>query len=807
MKVSYNWLKDYLDFEETPHELGEILTEIGLEVEGLEKVESIPGGLAGLVSGKVVECEPHPNADRLKVTKVDIGESELLPIVCGAPNVDSGQIVIVATVGAVLHPMEGESFTIKKSKIRGEVSEGMICAEDEIGLGGSHEGILVLDKNVKVGKPASSIFEINTDFVYEIGLTPNRSDATSHLGVARDLAAALSVIHKKNYTVKIPEVILFKHDEIKHDIKVSVEDPELCPRYSSVTISDLQTGPSPKWMAERLKAIGVRPKNNIVDITNFILHELGQPLHAFELRELKGSKVYVKTLPEKTPFVTLDSEKIELKSEDLMICNSEEEPMCLAGVYGGKESGVKDNTRDIFLESAHFSAESVRKSSTVHNLRTDAAKVFEKGSDPSITEYALKRASILLKKYAGGKISSKISDVYPEPIYPTVVKVRLAQIRRIAGFEIPEEEILQILEAMDMEITKRHKDYLNVAVTTDKTDVTREADVIEEILRIYGYNRIPVDGRLSIALNSGKKDHSLIIRDRVSALLTGMGLNEAMALSLVPTVYLPEDQENENVVINNTSNRDLEIMRPDMASSSINIVDYNVKHQIRDLKFYEFGSTYKFSDDKFIEQKHLSISLAGDFVSGSWATDSIKGDFYMLKSVINRVFDALNISGYQVSETDQDRFKYGMKYHRGPRVLAEFGELDYSYFPNIDIDVSHFFGDIHWDEVVRASKPMQEIEPVSRFPVMDRDLALITPTGVSYADIEKVVIKQGKSLIKEVGLFDVYEDPEHLGEGRRSYGIKMVFSDVNKTLSDKEVDAIIQKILNKLQKNYGIELR
>ncbi len=807
MKISYNWLKDYLTFEETPQRLGEILTEIGLEVEGLEKVESVPGGLAGIVTGEVRSVEPHPNADRLQKTTVDVGQSELLHIVCGAPNVAQGQKVVVAVPGTMLYPEDGEPFKIRKSKIRGEVSEGMICAEDEIGLGTSHDGIMVLDPEVKIGQPAAELFEVTTDYVYEIALTPNRSDATSHLGVARDLAAALTYQHDKPYEVKLPDVRQFHADSVDHDISVHVEDSTLCPRYSSLTVSGLKLGPSPKWMSDRLKAIGVRPINNVVDITNFILHETGQPLHAFDLRALKGSHVYVECLKENTAFVTLDEVERKLTANDLMICNSDHEPMCIAGVFGGAHSGVTADTKDIFLESAHFNATSVRKSSVWHNLRTDAARVFEKGSDPSVTTYALKRAALLFKEFANGSITSQVSDEYKEKIERKAVKVRLPQIRKIVGVEIPEEKILTILEALQMEVVSRKEDELEIAVPTSKVDVVREADVIEEVLRIYGFNNIPIDGKMEIALDSGERDMQLVYQDKVSSILSGMGFDETMALSFTLPRFLTDESDDALVRINNTSNKDLEIMRPDMVGSALSIVEYNQKRQNESLRFYEFGRSFKYINDGFTEKSHLAITISGNEEAGNWVMPEPPAGFYYLKSVVMQILEGLNIKGLQESMLTDKKYRYGVRIHRGKTEVARFGLIDLSQFPSTDIRNDVYFADIDWSAAVQMVSTVRTIAPISKYPTVERDLALIVTSDVTFQEIRKEIGKVGGRLIREVNLFDVYEDEEQLGEGKRSYGVKMVFSDPEKTLKDKEVDKKVSKILDNLQKKWGIYLR
>lgn len=807
MKISYNWLLDYLAFEESPQRLGEILTEIGLEVEGLEKVESIPGGLAGIITGEVRSVEPHPNADRLQKTTVDIGQPELLHIVCGAPNVAEGQKVLVAQPGTTLHPTEGIPFKIKKSKIRGEVSEGMICAEDEIGLGTNHDGITVLAPDTDIGKSAAEVYSISTDYVYDIGLTPNRSDATSHLGVARDLAAALTYIHKKPFRINQPDVSGFHADSVQHEIGVIVEDDKLCPRYSSLTVSDLKLGPSPQWMVDRLRAIGVRPINNVVDITNFILHETGQPLHAFDLRALKGSHVHVKCLEKDTPFTTLDEVERKLTAEDLMICNASQEPMCIAGVFGGIHSGVSADTKDIFLESAHFNLTSVRKSSVWHNLRTDAARVFEKGSDPSITVYALKRAALLFKEYADGTISSKISDELASGIEQNSIKLRLAQLHKLVGVEIPEDDVLMILEALDMEVVDRQPDMIEITVPTSKTDVTREADVIEEILRIYGFNNIPTDQVMEIALDSGDRDMMLLYQSKVSSILSGMGFNEAMGLSFALPQYLPIQENSAYVRINNTSNKDLEILRPDLISSALATVEYNQKRQNDALSFYEFGRSYHFVGEEFREDNHLAITITGSKQTGNWVLQDPPSGFYYIKSVVMRVLDAFNITGIQQSELDAPEYLFGLHLHRGRQTLAKFGLLDLDRYPDVDSRHDIFFADISWADLVRIAKPVEGLEPISRYPTVERDLALIVSSGVTFDDIRKEIGRIGGKLVREVSLFDVYEDETHLGSGNKSYGVKILFSDPDKTLKDKEIDKKVSKILDNLQKKWGVTLR
>jgi len=815
MKVSLNWLKDYIEIKDlSPEEVSEILTGIGLEEEGMERVESIEGGLDGVVVGHVLECGKHPDADRLSLTKVDIGEDNPLQIVCGAPNVAQGQKVMVATVGTTLYPLDSEEpLKLKKGKIRGQLSEGMICAQDELGIGRDHSGIMVLPEDTAVGTPARDYFQIEIDHVYEIGLTPNRSDATNHLGVAKDLAAYLKANRHYQKGVKMPDVSAFQPDDNSLPVEIEVENAEAAPRYAGLTLSGLKVAESPDWLKSRLRAIGVRPINNIVDITNFVLHELGQPLHAFDLKKVKGQKIIVKPLPQGTKFQTLDEVERELSGEDLMICNGEGEGMCIAGVFGGLGSGVTEATTDIFLESAHFNARWVRRTSMKHNLRTDAAKVFEKGSDPNIVVYALKRAALLMKELASGKISSNILDRYPEPVQPAEVRVRYAYVNRLIGVEIPQETLHSILEALEMELRSDDGQAFTVAVPTNKTDVTREADVIEEILRIYGYNEVPIDEQIRTSLNVAPKPDPTLLQDKIGGLLAANGFHEMMALSLSRSQYYQDIYEGlqpeQLVFVNNTSNVQLDIMRPDMLFSGLEAIVHNQNRQQMRLKLFEFGRTYQHEGGKIEEQQHLSLFLAGPRHTESWL-DMRAGefDYYSLKAQVEQVLGRMGLQGYQETELQEETFMYGMQYHRGPQVLARFGKVNPKLTKAMDIRGSVFYADLRWDALLKSRRKHRvSFEELNKYPSVRRDLALVIDNSVKFNDIVAIARKAGKKLIKDINLFDVYENEAQLGSGKKSYALSFTFENPEKTLKDKEVDKVIKKLIAEYESKLGASIR
>jgi phenylalanyl-tRNA synthetase beta chain len=812
MKVSLNWLKDYLDINLPKDEVSELLTDIGLEVEGMEEAESIKGGLKGIVVGHVTACGKHPGADRLSLCKVDVGGEEDLQIVCGAPNVSEGQKVVVATVGTVLYDADGNGFKIKKGKIRGEVSEGMICAEDELGLGNDHSGIIVLPEDVAVGTKASDYFNIENDVVYEIGLTPNRSDATCHTGVAKDLAAALKINHNHSGDVNMPDVADFQVDNNEMAIEVVVENTEACPRYSAVSIKGITVKESPDWLKNRLNAIGVRPINNIVDITNFVLHELGQPLHAFDADQIKGRKVVVRTLSEGTIFKSLDEVDRKLTATDLMICDGDSNGMCIGGVFGGISSGVTEKTKNIFLESAHFNAKWIRRSSMHHLLRTDAAACFEKGSDPNVTIYALKRAAILIKELAGGEIASELIDIYPKVIEKAKVDVSYANVNRLIGVEIPVTDVKSILAALEMEIVSETETGFTVAVPTNKSDVTREADVIEEILRIYGFNKVPISNQIRSAVTISEKPDRQKIKNTISELLTASGFNEIMAVSLTESRYFKEIlpiEASELVFVNNTSNMHLDIMRPTMLFSGLEAIVHNQNRQSADLKLYEFGKSYHKKEEGFKEDGHLALFMTGSRNEENWLeTDKAQMNYYSLKAYVINVLDRLGISSFQESAIRDNIFSFGLKYHRGTKNLVTFGKVQSAILKKMEIKNTVFYAEFNWDAIINALKKHKiEVAELSKFPSIRRDLALVIDNSVNFRDIAEIANKTGKNILKNVNLFNVYENEEKLGKGKKSYAVSFIFQDPSKTLKDKEIEKIMNKLIETYEGKLGAVIR
>lgn len=815
MNVSLSWLRQYIDTKDlSPETIGDILTSTGLEVEGMEEVETIPGGLRGLVVGEVKECGKHPGADRLSLTKVDVGGDELISIVCGAPNVAAGQKVVVATVGAELHPVEGDPFTIKKGKIRGEVSEGMICAEDEIGLGHSHDGIIVLPADATVGQLARDYYGVETDYVYEIGLTPNRSDATNHLGVAYDLAAALRVNHQHEGKVQSPSVDAFTVANTSLQIPVEVRNTEACPRYSGVTISNLTIKESPDWLKARLNAVGVRPINNVVDITNFVLHELGQPLHAFDLDEVKGKKIIVETLPAKTKFHSLDEIERELHGEDLMICDGEGSPMCIGGVFGGITSGVKDSTTTIFLESAHFDPEFIRRTSMRHNLRTDAAKVYEKGSDPNITVFALKRAALLLEELAGGVVSSEIIDIYPETKAPARIKVRYQRVNELIGVDIPADKVHGILEAMGMAILESDDKAFTVEVPTNKSDVLREVDMIEEILRIYGFNNVPIPSKVTTSMAIAPSPSPSEIRNKIGDLLAAQGFNEMMALSLSESRYYKAEETlvpaEELVYINNTSNVHLDIMRPHMVYSGLEAILRNQNRQESDLRLFEFGRTYCKEDEGFEEINRLTLFMTGRHQPESWlADDQAMVSYYGLKAYVDSILNRLGVQGFQQEEvSEKGVIVYGTRYFRGPKELVRFGRLQGSLLKGMDIKGEVFYADFNWDHVFKAlPKKRVQFTGLNKYPSMRRDLAVVVDQAVKFSDIAAIAGKTAKKLLRETNLFDLYINEDQLGAGKKSYAVSFIFEDPSRTLKVKEIDKVMGKIIATCETKLGAQIR
>jgi len=809
MKISLNWLRDYIEPGFSPEKIGEILTDIGLELEHLERIESIKGGLKGVVVGHVLECSKHPNADKLSLTRVDIGAGDPLSIVCGAPNVNKGQKVLVATVGTTLYPAQGDPLTLKTGKIRGEISEGMICAEDELGLGHDHSGIIVLPPDTPVGMQASEYFNLKEDFVFEIGLTPNRTDATNHLGVARDLAAALQINYGHKGELQLPAVNHFKVDSEDLPITVEIKNHNACPRYAGVSIQGVTIAESPAWLKERLAAIGLRPINNVVDATNFVLNELGQPLHAFDLDKIKGNKIIVKTLPEGTPFLALDDTTRQLGPEDLMICNGNSEGMCIAGVFGGLQSGVSAQTVNIFLESAHFNPTFVRRTSMRHNLRTDAARIFEKGSDPNIAVYALKRAALLIQELAGGEIASKIVDIYPNPILPKTVTVRYAQVNALIGTVLTKAQTEAILTALGMEIDARSDEAFTVQIPTNKADISRPADVIEEILRIYGFNKVEIPEKFHYTLNLKPQPDPAAVRNQIADLLASNGFHEMMALSLTqsryyrgPHGYIPEE---EWVFINNTSNVHLDILRPDLIMSGLEAVVHNQNRRQNRIRLFEFGKSYrKKPDGGFSENSQLSIFMCGArWAQSRYFDNNAQTTFYTLKAYVHKVLLRMGLKDLQEKPLQHPAFSYGLQLMRGPKVFVEIGRLHGAVTKNMGIKEEVFAAFFHWDTLLQtiAQQRIRYAE-INKFPPVRRDLALIIDNSIKFADIASIARKVGKNLIRDLSLFDVYENPSQLGPGKQSYAISFTFENSERTLQDKEVDQVMDQLI----KEYEIKL-
>ncbi len=813
MKISLNWLRDYIDLDLDSNALGDLLTEIGLEVEGIEEVERIKGSLKGLVVGEVLACDKHPNADRLSLTTVSAGKKPL-QIVCGAPNVAVGQKVVVAPVGTTLFDKEGNDFKIKKGKIRGEISEGMICAEDEIGLGENHDGILVLDNSYEVGKDLATYYDISKDVVFEIGLTPNRSDATCHIGVAKDLAAALRINRGHSGDVKLPVTVELKTaEQFDSAIDVLILDKEGCPRYTGVTLSGISVGESPAWLKTRLAMIGVRPINNIVDVTNYVLHEFGQPLHAFDLRQISKDQIKVRSLPKGSAFVTLDGQERKLDEGDLMICDGEDQGLCIAGVFGGLKSGVTSETKDIFLESAHFNAKRVRRTSERHLLFTDASKIFEKGSDPNVCLLALQRAVHLIQEVAGGELSSSWIDHYPDPVLPQLVTLRYAALDRLAGSPIPKKEVLQILSALEMEITKEDEESVEVKVPTNKVDVTREADLIEEVLRIYGYNRIAPKDQMSFRVQNSPLIDRNALKNRWADYLCAQGFNEIMGLSMLDRKYLDNGiikvDEGDVICINNTSNVQIEVMRPSLLISGLETVQYNQNRQRTNLRLYEFGKSYLKRNDLYSETEHFAITLSG-WQQESWLVGDMAEDdeYFVLKSLVGGLLKMVGIQRYDLRSIDESLFDQGLSYWKNDDCLVEFGRVRQTLTEMMEIRSRVFYADFKWDAII-AQQLIDQIvvKESSKYPTVRRDLALVLDSGTTFQVVENVIGQTLGKVVKEISLFDVYRNQEVLGKDQKSYAVGIILSDETRTLSDKEVDGLMKKLVSNLEKDAGATLR
>ncbi len=815
MNISYNWLKQYVNVDLNVERISELLTDSGLEVEGVNDFVSVPGGFEGLVVGEVLTCEKHPNADKLSVTTVKVDDGEPLHIVCGAPNVAVGQKVIVATVGTTLFPSEGDAFQIKKGKIRGEVSMGMICAEDEIGLGKGHDGILVLDSSLKAGTPLSEVFTVEHDKIIEIGLTPNRAEAASHIGTARDLVA-LSVVNDDLNVSQInwPDVSGFKVENTDLPISVSVENNKACLRYTSVSMTGVTVQESPDWLKNRLKAIGLNPINNIVDISNFVLHEVGQPLHIFDAEKIEGNQVIVKTLPENTAFTTLDETERKLNERDLMICNANPSNggMCIAGVFGGISSGVSSNTKNIFIESANFNPVWIRKTAKRHGLNTDASFRYERGVDPALTEFALKRAAILIKELAGGTVSSEVSDIYPNPVKPYPVDFRISYNNKIIGKDIPKNEIVKILGGLDIKIAADQGDLLKLEVPFYRVDVQREIDVIEEVLRIYGYNNIEMPGQYKASVISQDGINHEVLLNKVSDHLTSMGFMEAKSNSLTASSYYTESKTwpvAQAIKMKNPLSIDLDVLRQTMLFDALEAARHNQNRQTNDLKFYEFGKVYQADKGQAIEQSRLSVTLVGRRFSENWDVADEKVGFQDLKGYLESLLSLLNISDSDIEVTDEiiDDLAYGVTWKINGKFLAHGGLVNEAHTKKFGIKNEVFFMEVNWSLLKgTAGKKKIKYQPVPKYPQMRRDLSMLLNQNVGFAQVKTVAEKTDRKLLKSVGLFDVYEG-KNLPEGKKSYAVSFTFQHADKTLTDKQVDKVMQRMVQELQKECGAELR
>lgn len=808
MKISYNWLTQFIQLNQDAEKTGELLTDLGLEVEGVDTYQSVKGGFKGVVVGHVLSCEQHSNADKLKVTKVDIGTGEPVQIVCGAPNVAAGQKVPVATVGTTLYDETGIPLEIKKSKIRGEVSQGMICAEDELGLGKSHDGIMVLQEDLIPGTQTASLFEIENDIVFEIGLTPNRADAMSHWGVARDLKAGLQ---QQGETLELitPSVSSFHVDNRSLRIPVIIEKPELVLRYCGITLSDIKIAPSPNWIQNRLKAIGITPKNNVVDVTNYVMHELGQPLHAFDASKISGNEIIVKTLPAGTKFTSLDEVERELHEEDLMICDAEK-PLAIAGVFGGFGSGVTEETTSLFIESAYFNPVTVRKTAKRHGLNTDASFRYERGIDPNITDYALKRAVLLIQELAGGIITSDIDDYYVNKVEDFQVFLSYEKINSLIGQNLSKETIKSILVSLEIRVNNVTETGMGLTIPPFRVDVQREADVIEEILRVYGYNNIEFGDKINASVSNSSKFEDYKVQNIIANQLTGQGFYETMANSLTSPAYVELSEflkEENNVKMLNPLSQDLSVLRQSLLFSGLETVSYNLNRKRSDLKLFEFGKTYHDYKGKKEENKHLTLIISGNREAEFWNRKSEKGDFFYLKGIATTVLERLGITGIKSGPVKNDVFSEGLTFSSEKSKLVEFGIVKRKILKNFGINQEALFADFNWDKVLETAKNQQRsFTGISKFQAVRRDFALLLDSSVKFEEVYTLSFQTERKLLKEVNLFDVYQ-VNNLPEGKKSYAVSFILHDENKTLTDKQIDKIMKKLQQNFETKLGAELR
>jgi phenylalanyl-tRNA synthetase beta chain len=809
MTISYKWLLEYLPVELDPEKISGILNSIGLEVEKLEKHEEVRGGLAGLLIGEVLNVEKHPNADKLSLTKVNIGQEGPLSIVCGAPNVAAGQKVLVAPIGATIYPLQGEPLTMRLAKIRGSESQGMICAEDEVGLGSSHAGIMVLDGAAIPGTAAADYFSPYDDYVFEIGLTPNRSDAMSHLGVARDICAYLGHHEKKAYAVRSPyPAEKLKTSQKQLPVSVIVEDTTACPRYSGLSITNVKVGPSPAWMAKRLKAAGIRPINNIVDITNYVLHETGQPLHAFDADMIRGKKVIVKKLPADTPFLSLDDKERKLHAEDLIICNGESEPMCIAGVFGGKTSGVTDATVNIFLESAFFNPGMIRKTSFRHNLRTDAATHFEKGIDIGNTVNVLKRAAQLICELAGGELASDIVDVYPSPVQPGVITISYDYLRRISGKKYAPETVRDVLVSLGFGIETDNEREISVKVPLHKTDVTLPADIAEEVMRIDGFDNIEIPSSITITPATEENILPSVLKEKISNVLAGMGYFEIMNNSITNSAFLTEEELPTAVKMMNNLSAELDSLRVSMLETGLQTVLHNLNRKNTNLRLFEFGKTYSTSGKgRYSEVEHLAIFLSGKTREENWHSKKELSDIYHLKGVVGSVLAQLGIQAVEYIPVGNPRLDEHLEVRAGGTLLANLGKANATLTSRFDIKQDVYVADMLWENCVQlAAATRLAYQEIPRFPAVQRDLAFVVDRQLAYRQVEDILGQTRISRLKQTRLFDVFES-EKLGAGKKSMALSFTFLDEEKTLTDKDIDEMMQKIIVTFEKELNAEIR
>lgn len=816
MKIAYSWLKDYIETTLNPQEIANILTQTGLEVGGIEKIEAIKGSLSGVVVGEVVACEPHPNSDHLNLTKVNVGRETLLPIVCGAPNVAKGQKVMVATVGTIFYE-EDKEFVIKKAKLRGELSEGMICSETELGVGTDSSGIMVLPNEAIVGTAAKEYFKLEEDYAMEIDLTPNRIDGASHIGVARDLAAYLQT-HGTPSSYSKPSITDFQESK-GNPVEIIIENSNSCPRYAGICLDNVKVEASPEWLQNRLKTIGLVPINNIVDITNYVLFETGQPLHAFD-QDKVGNKVHIKTVAQGTKFTTLDGIERQLHSEDLMICNAAAQPLCLAGVFGGLDSGISQATKRIFLESAYFNPVQVRKTARRHGLNTDASFRFERGVDPEMTCYALQRAALLMQKFAGATIASAVMDAYPKKLEGATVLLSVPQVERLTGVCISKEKIKTILESLEIQIVEDNGEVLSLKVPAYRVDVTREADVIEEILRIYGYDNIPVKNQVKSVLSYAQKPDTYQLKNMISDYLSANGFNEIMNNSLTKAAYY-EDVEmfakSESVFLKNPLSQDLGVMRRTLLFGGLESIAYNVNRKRGDLKFYEFGKTYHYQENNeathpvknYSEHDKLGIFLTGNATEPSWSTAAVATDFYGLKSYVLNVLEKLGTHKDSLTETVicDEMFAEGLQLAIGKKVVGKLGQLTKKFLQRTATTQAVYYAEIEWERVLELNQNTTiSFKALAKYPEVRRDFALLLDEEISFADVKQVVKQAERKLLKEVALFDVYKG-DKLPKGKKSYAVAVTLQDEGATLTEKQIEKVSQKLQKAFEKQLGASLR